>query len=52
MINVIPVSTVTLSITLSVPFVMVLSAFIYKEGKWKEQLIFGGLAYIFVFLYY
>lgn len=46
-VTIMPASTTSLASSLSVPFVMVISAFIYKEGGWKEQLLFGGLAYIF-----
>jgi len=43
MITILPVSMVSLIIRLAAPAVMVISAFMYKEGKWYEQAAFGGL---------
>lgn len=48
LIVILPVSIAHLVMRLTIPIVMVSSVFIYKEGKWQEQLFFGLIAYILV----
>lgn len=45
MVTFLPVSYAVLASQLPLPFIMVLSSFLYGEDKWHEQAIFGGLAF-------
>ncbi|MHA1540093.1 MAG: hypothetical protein ACTSXQ_06430 [Alphaproteobacteria bacterium] len=46
MVTIIPVSIAGVFGLLSVPVVMLLSARVWKENKWQEQALFGGLIFL------
>ena len=45
-INILPVSFVTVFFRLAAPIVMIISAYKYKEQTVRNQLIFGGIAFL------
>lgn len=47
-VNILPVSLVSVFMRIAAPAVMIISAIKYHELSWKNQLLFGGLALIFV----
>ncbi len=47
-VNILPVSLVSVFMRIAAPVVMIISAIKYHELSWKNQLLFGGLALIFV----
>lgn len=42
----VPVTVGVASLALGVPFIMLVSAFVWKEGNWKQQAIIGILSYL------